>query len=629
MPNYISKFTGSEIDRRLTDVDSKISANEKGAKNGVASLDESGKVPSTQLPSYVDDVLEFNSRDNFPQTGESGKLYLALDSNKIYRWSGSRYIEIVGGESADKFIDIEVDCDHKYEITGMTGHTFNLAIPNKAQVVFKKIQGQSRRRSLNLIEVPKSSVSSNGITATFQNGIVFLNGTATAQTNINISKQYNVNDIPLNNKTLLAYSSAKTSTDVEVHFYGTDFISHKIFNLRYATEPSYLNENISFYNVGLTIPQGSSFNNLKIFIEIVNGSFDASTMPPFEPFDSYLENSKNHFISTGRNLFASESFSDANLKYDASTCEITMQKTEFAVHDIKQINLPKGTYTFLRSSTGAINTALIDSNGADFTMPYHNNKLVIKLTADTMFNQISTNGAVKSTFKIAIVAGDVAYDAKYFEPYNQTMTKFGMELGEYDYIQNGKIVRQTSERKLLDGTENWTIEGGSPNKRFRFLDKSLVGFKSNTEINLATNSLLDSTTANHTWGDSSGRNMISFDSDTFHIVINGLTTVQQLKDWLKAHPITLVYKLAEPTTSKVDLPNGYGVSFGGLEEQSGKLPYIITKNYPISLSSQLKNNVFIDNAQQSEIDNNARRIFTTNYAKDSDIRDLFTSRKEK
>lgn len=66
----------------------------KGAMNGVATLDETGKVPSIQLPSYVDDVIEYNSNSNFPTPGESGKIYIALDTNKTYRWSGSGYVEI-------------------------------------------------------------------------------------------------------------------------------------------------------------------------------------------------------------------------------------------------------------------------------------------------------------------------------------------------------------------------------------------------------------------------------------------------------------------------------------------------------------------------------------------------------
>lgn len=68
--------------------------NTKGKANGLASLDDSGKVPSTQLPSYVDDVLEFTQLDQLPKPGESGKIYIVTSTNIQYRWSGSDYVEI-------------------------------------------------------------------------------------------------------------------------------------------------------------------------------------------------------------------------------------------------------------------------------------------------------------------------------------------------------------------------------------------------------------------------------------------------------------------------------------------------------------------------------------------------------
>ncbi len=69
-------------------------ASEKGQANGYAELDGSGKVPAAQLPSYVDDVLEYANFAAFPGTGETGKIYVAIDTAKIYRWSGSAYVEI-------------------------------------------------------------------------------------------------------------------------------------------------------------------------------------------------------------------------------------------------------------------------------------------------------------------------------------------------------------------------------------------------------------------------------------------------------------------------------------------------------------------------------------------------------
>jgi hypothetical protein len=75
-----------------------IPASEKGANNGVATLGSDGKVPAGQLPSFVDDLEEYANLAAFPATGESDKIYVAIDTGKIYRWSGSQYVEIAANE---------------------------------------------------------------------------------------------------------------------------------------------------------------------------------------------------------------------------------------------------------------------------------------------------------------------------------------------------------------------------------------------------------------------------------------------------------------------------------------------------------------------------------------------------
>lgn len=82
------------------DVSGKLDATLKGAANGLAELDASGKVPAAQLPSYVDDVVEgyfYNAKfykesaHTTEITGEASKLYMDLATNKIYRWTGTTY----------------------------------------------------------------------------------------------------------------------------------------------------------------------------------------------------------------------------------------------------------------------------------------------------------------------------------------------------------------------------------------------------------------------------------------------------------------------------------------------------------------------------------------------------------
>ena len=97
------KHTIANITNLQSSLDSKLNTSLKGAKNGLAELDENGLVPSTQLPSYVDDVIEVNMgsdltsatlADDSPVTPEAGKIYVDLASNKTYRWSGTTFVVI-------------------------------------------------------------------------------------------------------------------------------------------------------------------------------------------------------------------------------------------------------------------------------------------------------------------------------------------------------------------------------------------------------------------------------------------------------------------------------------------------------------------------------------------------------
>lgn len=82
-----------------------IPLSQKGRAGGVVPLDNDGLISSMYLPSYVDDVLEYSTFSALPATGEGGKIYVTLDTNLTYRWSGTSYVEISKslalGETAD------------------------------------------------------------------------------------------------------------------------------------------------------------------------------------------------------------------------------------------------------------------------------------------------------------------------------------------------------------------------------------------------------------------------------------------------------------------------------------------------------------------------------------------------
>ena len=101
MPDYYSgAYTGAQIDAGIAAANAAAPQSTTYTKAETDALLDgkadivNGKVPSSQLPSYVDDVLEYSSTSAFPAEGESGKIYIAQDTNKTYRWGGSAYVEI-------------------------------------------------------------------------------------------------------------------------------------------------------------------------------------------------------------------------------------------------------------------------------------------------------------------------------------------------------------------------------------------------------------------------------------------------------------------------------------------------------------------------------------------------------
>ena len=105
-------YTKTETDGLLAGKADKADVYTKSEANsllsGKADLID-GKVPSSQLPSYVDDVIEYASRNAFPAEGEAGKIYVALNTNDTYRWSGSEYIQINEIDLSNYYTKTEVD----------------------------------------------------------------------------------------------------------------------------------------------------------------------------------------------------------------------------------------------------------------------------------------------------------------------------------------------------------------------------------------------------------------------------------------------------------------------------------------------------------------------------------------
>lgn len=163
-----------------------------------ASTQLTGTVPSSCLPSYVDDVLEYNGLANFPKTGEAGKIYTDTSTNKVYRWGGSSYVVIsdtitlgttsstayrgdLGNEAHSWASTAKAHADKHgsafasglYKITtNDAGHVTNATAVAKSDITALGIPGSDTHYTSNLIVGTSSSAVANSATA---NGTTFLN----------------------------------------------------------------------------------------------------------------------------------------------------------------------------------------------------------------------------------------------------------------------------------------------------------------------------------------------------------------------------------------------------------------------------------------------------------------------
>lgn len=182
----------SDIVINAQDSIARIPMSQRGVANGVATLDSNGFIPSSQLPSFVDDVLEFVNLAALPATGETGKIYLTVDNQRIYRWTGSVYIEIsptVGNSDSatrlatSRTISITGDATWSVAFDGSTNVTnsLNLVASGVTPGTYPKVQVDAKGRvtagaALSATDVPNLdaskittgtlSVSTNGNAAT-------------------------------------------------------------------------------------------------------------------------------------------------------------------------------------------------------------------------------------------------------------------------------------------------------------------------------------------------------------------------------------------------------------------------------------------------------------------------------
>ena len=512
--------------------------------------------------------------------------------------------------SKEEIITATVDCSHKYEITGNTGDEHGLAIDDQ-QMLIKKIQGHSRRKSLNLLKDKSEYVGT--VQFSISKSVLTINGT----TNLDTTWfGLPVDFLPTN----FVFSTFNTSavTDCDILFMRSGTPIDHIASV--PTNSVKKISNIESISIRLN-GNGKVFNNAKIPIMINEGT----TALPFQPYDNTLVNSNNTLISTGRNILNPDEFGAKCQDYNKVTGiakiyaskgnddKILMPSYYFA---------PNTQYTFIFKGKNGYNDSNDTNDGpTNIVIKYTNGtstQMFFKtVDTDTTLKTTSTKGLTIDSLSIinqastttlylnecAIIKGA----NQDFEPYKQDIAQ-APSLGEFDYYQEGKIYRQTSQIVTLNGSENWKIEEISPSKRFivGLLNQYGGCLNDNYTINTTNNLGIENQTTGTTWtGTTTG---ISAEGDNLHLIIEGITTVEQLKEWLKNNNIQMVFRLATPTIEEYAMPSGYAVYNGGLQIQQGDVPYTITKQYNLSQKAQILANIEVDREQAKMIEENNQKF---------------------
>ena len=306
-----------------------LSKTQKGAVSGIAELDENGKIVTSQLPSYVDEVVEANTIANFPKVGESGKIYVTLDTNLSYRWGGTAYVEIskslalgetsntayrgdygkvayehtnkkdnphgvtksqVGLANVDNTADVDKPVSKATQelldnLAVGTADGNNITVQDSAGAPFSglMVEGKSEQASYtgkNLLNATLSTTTLKGVTCTANgDGTYILNGTATSFVTFSVmsfpfltSNSYKLVGCPQNGTTSTYFLTISSST-TEIGVSKTDDIGDGV-----SFTPTIDNN----ATIEIRVMSGTTVNNL-LFKPMLTTDLEA-TYDDFEPY---------------------------------------------------------------------------------------------------------------------------------------------------------------------------------------------------------------------------------------------------------------------------------------------------------------------------------------------------------
>lgn len=194
--------------------DAQVKRAEMGKASGVATLDTAGKVPASQLPSYVDDVLEATTKADLPKTGETGKIYVTLDTNLTYRWTGTTYVEISQSLALGETSSTAYAGDKGKDTATKLANVRNTALshisdgnPFTADAASVKLHYQCYANDMYETGVPSSYSSPIPVATTTQAGIVTSADKKNIDNNTSSISAIKSGDLPLVNPSIVPSGS--------------------------------------------------------------------------------------------------------------------------------------------------------------------------------------------------------------------------------------------------------------------------------------------------------------------------------------------------------------------------------------------------------------------------------------
>ena len=436
---------------------------------------------------------------------------------------------------------VQIECDHEFEITGKTGHEYAVAIPD-GPVVIKRINGQTRRKSLNLFNDYKEITINAGSEQWY-----YVSNATLKSWGLVVGRTY----------TLYMWN-CPTNFVAQLPNNSYDNFSGNPYTLTFTDSTSYRIGHNSNLDAKTFTPM----------ISILEGTYTLDTMPPFEPYDNTLVNSKCNLRSTGRNFYSSNNFyteQDAVL----SGTTITSGNDDYVGVLPKQkfVFLKGVTYHFKKLNvTGTLPYGRIIVKGTPWSSSVAENGDAWYFDTDSTSFTPSQNIEFDSFRFVKKSSGDAySFDlqitvenSEELIPYEESSMLVDTELGEFDYIDNLShlIIRRTSNIITINASNIVGVEekvnSAGTHIAYTNIDTAGAVGEWDTVCGVA-NSGFQVKVLDGAWVQNKTLGVIN------NSLVIGSDTCSTLEEFKALCPIQFVFKKKTPTTEPIQVKSGYQV----------------------------------------------------------------------